>query len=177
MHLSYLGPVSCILTRWVSSGLSLGRGFSGGSDIKNLHAVWETPFNPWIGKIPGEGKDFHTPVFLPGESMDRAFILAPLDCHKVPQTRWLKATGIYSLTALEAEVWNQGAGRAAFPLKSLEKDPSLPRPNITINTWCPCWFTPLLTSIIMKSSSLSFLCVCPNVLFLTRTPAIVLSPP
>ena len=116
--------------------------------------------------------------------MDKAFILAPLDCHKIPQTRWFKAIGIYSLKALEAGSLKSRCQQGCIPLKSLKKDPSLLRPNITINTWCPCRVTPLLTSIIMKeaaclapSDGVPFLCVCPNVLFLTRTPAIVLSPP
>ena len=35
--------------------------------VKNLPAVWETGFDPWVGKIPWRGKWQPTPVFLPGE--------------------------------------------------------------------------------------------------------------
>ena len=36
--------------------------------VKNLPAMWETGFNPWLGKIPWRRKWQPTPVFLPGES-------------------------------------------------------------------------------------------------------------
>ena len=35
---------------------------------KNLPAMWETRFNPWIEKIPWKRAWQPTPVFLPGES-------------------------------------------------------------------------------------------------------------
>ena len=35
--------------------------------VKNLPAVWETGFNPWVGKIPWSRKWQHTLVFLPGK--------------------------------------------------------------------------------------------------------------
>ena len=35
--------------------------------VKNLPAVWETGFDPWVGKIPWRGKWQPTPVFLPGK--------------------------------------------------------------------------------------------------------------
>ena len=34
--------------------------------VKNLPAMWETGFDPWVGKIPLE-KGKATPVFWPGE--------------------------------------------------------------------------------------------------------------
>ena len=42
--------------------------FPGGSDIKNLPAVQESGFSPWIEKIPWRREWLPTPVFLPGES-------------------------------------------------------------------------------------------------------------
>ena len=36
--------------------------------VKNLPAVWETGFNPWVGKIPWRREWQPTPVFLSGES-------------------------------------------------------------------------------------------------------------
>ena len=56
--------------------LVLKLGFSGGSDgkefftqmVKNLPAMWETGFDPWVGKIPWRRAWQFTPVFLPGES-------------------------------------------------------------------------------------------------------------
>ena len=42
--------------------------------VKNLPAMQETPgFNPWVGKIPWRREWLPTPVFLPGESLDRAW--------------------------------------------------------------------------------------------------------
>jgi len=35
--------------------------------VKNSSALWETWFDPWIGKIPWRRKWQITPVFLPGE--------------------------------------------------------------------------------------------------------------
>ena len=36
--------------------------------VKNLPAVWETGFDPWVGKIPWKRAWQPTPVFLPGEA-------------------------------------------------------------------------------------------------------------
>ena len=36
--------------------------------LKNLPAMQETQFDPWVGKIPGRRARLPTPVFLPGES-------------------------------------------------------------------------------------------------------------
>ena len=35
--------------------------------VKNLPAMWETRFDPWVGKIPWEREWQPTPVFLPEE--------------------------------------------------------------------------------------------------------------
>ena len=35
--------------------------------VKNLPAMWETGFDPWVGKIPWRRKLQPTPVFLPRE--------------------------------------------------------------------------------------------------------------
>ena len=35
--------------------------------VKNPPAMWETWFNPWVGKIPWRRARQLTPVFLPGE--------------------------------------------------------------------------------------------------------------
>ena len=39
-----------------------------GSVVKNLPAVQERRFDPWVGKIPWKRAWQPTPVFLPGES-------------------------------------------------------------------------------------------------------------
>ena len=39
--------------------------------VKNLPAMEETGFDPWVGKIPWRRKWQPTPVFLPENSMDR----------------------------------------------------------------------------------------------------------
>ena len=36
--------------------------------VKNLPPVWESGFDPWVGKIPWRRERQPTPVFLPGES-------------------------------------------------------------------------------------------------------------
>ena len=36
--------------------------------VKNLPAMWEIPFDSWVGKIPQRRMGQPTPVFLPGES-------------------------------------------------------------------------------------------------------------
>ena len=43
------------------------RGFPGGSVVKNLPAMQETGFNPWVKKIPWKRKWQPTPVYFPGE--------------------------------------------------------------------------------------------------------------
>ena len=35
--------------------------------VKNLPAMRETGFDPWVGKIPGRRERLLTPVFWPGE--------------------------------------------------------------------------------------------------------------
>ena len=35
--------------------------------LKNLPAMWETRFDPWVGKIPWRTQELPTPVFWPGE--------------------------------------------------------------------------------------------------------------
>ena len=35
--------------------------------VKNLHAIQDTQFNPWLGKILWRKEWLPTPVFLPGE--------------------------------------------------------------------------------------------------------------
>ena len=35
--------------------------------VKDLPAMWETEFNPWVGKIPWRREWLLTQVFLPGK--------------------------------------------------------------------------------------------------------------
>ena len=39
--------------------------------VKNLPAMQETWFNPWVRKIPWRSEWLPTPVFLPGESHEQ----------------------------------------------------------------------------------------------------------
>jgi len=50
--------------RWVSreAGASLVA-----QTIKNVSAIWETGYEPWVGKIPWRRKWQPTSIFLPGE--------------------------------------------------------------------------------------------------------------
>ena len=36
--------------------------------VKSLPAIWETQYDPWVGKIPWRRKWQPTPVPLPGKS-------------------------------------------------------------------------------------------------------------
>ena len=39
--------------------------------VKNLPAMQETRFDPWVGKIPLRKEWLPTPIFLPGESHEQ----------------------------------------------------------------------------------------------------------
>ena len=56
----YMNPLSQLLCMYTC--------FPGGSAVKNLPAMQEMCFDPWIGKIPWRRKWQPTPVFLPGTS-------------------------------------------------------------------------------------------------------------
>ena len=43
--------------------------------VKNLPAVWETWFDPWAGKIPGEGKGY--PLQYSGLENSMDYIYSP----------------------------------------------------------------------------------------------------
>ena len=59
----------------ISWQLDLCGGFTGGASGKDLPCQWRRwkrcGFNPWVRKIPWRRKWQPTPVFLPGNSMDR----------------------------------------------------------------------------------------------------------
>ena len=42
-------------------------GFPVAQLVKNPLAMWETGFDPWVGKIPWRRERLPTPVFWPGE--------------------------------------------------------------------------------------------------------------
>ena len=44
------------------------KGFPGGSVVKNLLAMQEMRFSPWVRKISWRRKGESTPVFLPGKA-------------------------------------------------------------------------------------------------------------
>ena len=67
------------------------QGFPGGSMVKNLPAMQETAFDPWAGKIPWRREGQPTPVFLPGESMDRG-AWPPWGCKKSDTSERLTLT-------------------------------------------------------------------------------------
>ena len=54
---------------------------------KNLLAMQETGFDPWVGKIPWRTKRQPTPVFLPGESPGQRSLVGYSPCgHKKSDT-------------------------------------------------------------------------------------------
>ena len=56
--------LSILTFRWISreAGASLVA-----QTVKNVPAIWETGYDPWVGKIPWSRKWQPTSVFLPGE--------------------------------------------------------------------------------------------------------------
>ena len=52
--------------------------------------MWETRFNPWVGKIPWRRKWQPTPVFLPGKSHGWRSLAGcnPWGCKKLDKTEW-----------------------------------------------------------------------------------------
>ena len=56
------------LKQFSSSSSSSSRASLVAQMVKNLSAMQETPFDPWVGKIPWRRKWQPTPVFLPGKS-------------------------------------------------------------------------------------------------------------
>ena len=62
MNLMGLSDACCLFATAVWPTLSLVT-----QTVKNLPAMWETGFNPWVRKIPWRRDWLSTPVFLPGE--------------------------------------------------------------------------------------------------------------
>ena len=56
--------------------------------VKNLPAVQETRFDPWVRKIPWRRKWQLTPSFLPGESHGQRSLVAPVN-RVVNSRTWL----------------------------------------------------------------------------------------
>ena len=59
--------------------------------VKNPPAMWETWFNPWVGKIPWRRARQLTPVFLPGEFNGQRSLAdySPWGCKESDVTEWL----------------------------------------------------------------------------------------
>ena len=62
--------------------------------VKNLPAVWETGFGPWIGKIPWRREWLPTPVFLPRDSHGQRSLAgySPWGCKELDTTEQLTLT-------------------------------------------------------------------------------------
>ena len=56
-------------------------------------------------------------------------VSVPGAADKGPQTGWLKATGMSSLTVWRLEIWNRGAGRTLSALEPVGESLSLPFPG------------------------------------------------
>ena len=60
--------------------------------VKNLLAMQETQFDPWVEKIPWRRKWQPTPVFLPGEFQGQRILVgySPWDSKELDVTeRWI----------------------------------------------------------------------------------------
>ena len=55
--------------------------------VKNLPAMWETGFDPWVGKIPSRREKLPTPVFWPGEC--HGLCGSPCSREESDTTEWL----------------------------------------------------------------------------------------
>ena len=70
--------------------------------IKNPPAMWETGFDPWVGKIPWRRERLPTPVFWPGEFHGLYNILGCKESDMTEQlsllhrSYWLKVNKIIS---------------------------------------------------------------------------------
>ena len=67
--------IVCSLSRFILSLINMHLSFLHilyaslvAQTVKRLPAMWETWFNPWVGKIPWRRKWQPTPVLLPGKS-------------------------------------------------------------------------------------------------------------
>ena len=60
-------------------------------EVKNLPAMQETRFNPWVGKIPWRRKGSPTPIFLPGEFYGQRSLAdySPWGCKELDATEQL----------------------------------------------------------------------------------------
>ena len=68
--------------------------------VRNLPAVQETWFNPWVGKIPWKREWQPTPVFLPGKSHGQRSLVSysPWGCKELDTTERLTHTYTYTHT-------------------------------------------------------------------------------
>jgi len=70
--------------------------------VKNLPAVWETQFSPWVGKIPWRKAWQLTPVFLPGEFHGQRSLVSysPWGCKESDTTEQLSLSLFPKVTVL-----------------------------------------------------------------------------
>ena len=62
--------------------------------VKNPPAMWDTGFDPWVGKIPGRRERQPIPVFLPRESHGWRSLEGYMGSQRVGQD-WLTNTFIF----------------------------------------------------------------------------------
>lgn len=67
-------------------------------------------------------------------ALKMTFILSPCLflglCNKILQTEWLKTTGIYAFTVLEARSWKSRWWQGHAPSETIGGNPSLPFPRL-----------------------------------------------
>ena len=65
--------------------------------VKSLPAMWETRFDPWVGKIPWRRKWQPTPVFLLGKSHGQRSLAgdSPWGYKESDTTEWLQCTAVW----------------------------------------------------------------------------------
>ena len=56
--------------------------------VKNLHAIQDTQFNPWLGKILWRKEWLPIPVFLPGEFLGQRSLAGYIG-HRVTKSQTL----------------------------------------------------------------------------------------
>ena len=90
----------------ISAYLGPWRGFSGGSDCKNLPLMQETQVWSWVEKIPWRREQLPTPIFLTGEIPGQRSLAghSPWGCKESDTTEWLiLSLSLWSFEALKQD--------------------------------------------------------------------------
>ena len=113
--------------------------------VKHLPAMWETGFDPWVGKIPWRRKWQSTPVLLPGKSHGQRSLVgySPWGHKKLDTTERLHFHfnwRIITLNIVLVSVIHQhesaiGIHMSPPPLKVSSISHPIPPPHVVFEQW------------------------------------------